>query len=141
MASASVHTRLFSVGAAAKTAAARSAAARCSCAGRRRGAVCRGFAGLLIYLSWCSSPVIRPHHQHHHQGKYPQWGTADNTYCRLPPDTRHCDLATSVPAVVTTALLFLVMVAWSGQHAAGCAWAGGGAMCLHLPGCYLWNVC
>ena len=44
-------------------------------------------------------------------------GTADNTYCRLPPATRHCDLATSVPAVVTTTLLFQVMVAWS-----ACCW-------------------
>ena len=30
------------------------------CGAARRDAVCRGFAGLLIYLSWCSSPVIRP---------------------------------------------------------------------------------
>ena len=30
------------------------------CGAARRGAVCRGFAGQLIYLSWCNSPVIRP---------------------------------------------------------------------------------
>ena len=36
-------------------------------------------------------------------------GTTDNTYCKLPSDTRHCDVATSLPAMVTTTLLFLVM--------------------------------
>ena len=35
-------------------------------------------------------------------------GTTDNTYCKLPSDTRHCDVATTLPAMVTTTLLFLV---------------------------------